>query len=111
LAVHELHEHAKKKARSLADAIGTFGVGILEPGQLDYGSRVGIILNQQRIEKRRVVTILEALSSSLSPVLDKSLFEAVAETPEQAQAMYQAYEARMKVEESLAQWAGARGGM
>lgn len=95
VAVPRLHECPKKKARPLADAVGTFGIEIL--GRIDYATRVGLILNQSRVEKRRAFTFIEALGSALSGNIDKSFFEAMAHTPEQADASYQVFEARRQM--------------
>lgn len=99
VAVFGLHASVKKKARDVADWAGTFSPAIL--ASIDHETRVGIILNQQRIEKRRTLVVLEAISAAISPVLDKSLFEAAAVTPEQATADYARYEARQQVEQVL----------
>lgn len=107
MAVLYVHGQVKKKARNIACDVGTYGIGIIPPGELDHALRVGLILNTERVEKRRIIIVLEAIRAALSPALDKSLFEAQASSPEQAEAEYNLAVARQQVDQSLAD--GLRG--
>jgi hypothetical protein len=84
----------KKKARPLADAAGTFGLDILDPGVLDYATRVGIILNQPRIEKRRTAVVLEAINTALTGGVSKEILDAMSATEEEAEALWNRYKAK-----------------
>lgn len=100
MGLHQVHERLKKKAQYDADDVSAYGIGIVQ-GRLDYALYVGLVLNQERVQKRRAIVIIEAIGAALAPSLDKSFFDAAAETTEKATVEYERYKARQQVEQSL----------
>jgi hypothetical protein len=73
--------------------VGTFGWGVA--GRIDYATRWGIILNTERVEQRRAVSFLTGMSVALGKMkIDKSWFDAIANTAEEAEAEFNVHEAR-----------------
>lgn len=110
MVLHQLHEGIKKKARFVADLISTYGVDIAAIELQDYGTYVGVVLNQSRVDKQRAVIFLEAITAALGPSLDKSLFDAKAPTEEIAEVEFNRYRARQAVEQALRSGSNDSGG-
>ena len=73
--------------------MGTFGWGVA--GKIDYATRWGIILNTERVEQRRAVSFLTGMSVALGHMkIDKSWFDAVSATAEEAEAEFNQHEAK-----------------
>lgn len=62
--------------------------------QIDHETRLGLWLNRDRTETRRAVGVLQAISAAFSNKIPKGFFEAVADTPEEADAHYQLQQAQ-----------------
>lgn len=81
--------------------MGTFGIGIIS-GRIDHATRVGIILNAERIEKRRAFTFLTALNMALgNSKFDEDWFKALSPTDEDATAAYNLHEAHQNIANSM----------
>lgn len=100
MGLHHVHERIKKKAQPAADTVSTYGIEILGR-RIDYATFVGLVLNQERVQRRRAIVIIEAISAALSPALDKAFFDASADTPEKADVDFERYKARRQIEQSL----------
>ncbi len=79
--------------------MGTYGWGIA--GNITYATRWGIILNTERVEQRRSSGVLTAFAAALGNVtMDKSWFDAVAATAEEAEAEFNRFKAKERLNES-----------
>lgn len=62
--------------------------------EIDHETRVGLWLNLGRTETRRAVGMLEGMAAAMGDKVPKKFYEALAETPEEAEAHYQLDRAR-----------------
>ncbi len=88
----------KKKAQPIADAVATHGIdgAAVLYGYHRYGRpwlpgwcRSGLLLLEERIERRRAYWTLEAIRSAISPQLGIAWYEAREQSSEDAIAKYQ----------------------
>lgn len=100
MGLHQVHERLKKKAQYDADDVSAYGIGIVQQ-RLDYALYVGLVLNQERVQKRRAIVIIEAIGAALSPTLDKAFFDASSDSAEKSNVEYERYKARQQVEQAL----------
>ncbi|MBE41886.1 MAG: hypothetical protein CL480_11370 [Acidobacteria bacterium] len=103
MVLHAIHGCDKKKARSTADAVSTYGLDIIPRGELTHELRVGLILNQSRTDKRRSASIVEAIGTAIGGSIDKSFFEATSNTQEEADAAYEYFTAKKKQADGMSQ--------
>ena len=79
--------------------MGTYGWGVV--GRVSYTTRWGIILNTERVEQRRAAGVLTAIAAALGNVkMDKSWFESVAATAEEADAEFNRFQAKERLNAS-----------
>lgn len=94
--IRGLPQRSKKKYRHHAELAGSYGAEAL--GDITYECQVGLWLNAHRIEHRRAIGVLTALSAVFSKSLPAELADAVSETEDAAKDMLAMDEARSKRE-------------
>ena len=93
VAVAQLHSRTQKKTRPIADAFSALGTTApWEP--LDAETRFGLVIHAERIAKRRAYHQLTAITGAIGSCfggagLDKSWFDAMARTPEEAEYQFE----------------------
>ena len=93
MAVAQLHRGTQKKTRPIADAFASLGTTApWEP--LDAETRFGLVIHAERIAKRRAYHNLQSVAGAIGSCfggsgLDKSWFDAMARTPEEAEYQFE----------------------
>lgn len=103
----QFHHQYQKKTRPIADSFAAIATTApWEP--LDYATKFGLVVHSERIAKRRAYYSLQAFASALSGSLDKSWFDAMARSPEEAEINYEMDQWRRQTTSQFNQIAGRR---
>jgi hypothetical protein len=92
---------SKKKYQPLADFAACYGVAAL--GKLDYPAFCGLAFNVDRIETRMSNRVRLGILAAFSSRLDRTWFDALADAPDEADAMHNRHLAAVAVQMNAAE--------
>jgi hypothetical protein len=115
LGILRVHERKKKEYQHVADAAGVYGIGIVRffgigiRRRKQYEAAWGIWLNLSRLEVRQSAIVLGGISAFMNGV-PLQMFRALADTDEEANALHNLHQARVKASDTTPNFEGLEPG-